>query len=424
MHLAQRLNVSNEGSRMAVIQFAETPRLEFTLNQYTHPTQLEWAIQRINFLSGATNTGLALKLALERGFEGARGGDIPRVAVVVTDGQRPGTPDIICGPDKIGVRASTKKPFDGYVFVMDHFHEEECRAGPEMFPDSKSIGITVPFNACNVHRYRSLNPRGIFVEMTVVFMFHTLFMTKVDQMVKIQCFYMEADKRVTVPLSVSMITTQFREKMYQMPQCSYTLRKGGPDGEIVRYATLGESVYHRWECIEVEQKDTFGMLVHSCYVDNGHGDRVDILNEKGCGLDAVLLSTPDYDTSLRLATKPYHVFKYADRPVLQFQCQITLCLKYDGGCDGITPPKNCPSLPGEDGHHHHHGRRRKAREVDGIGTIDVFTDGLTVVDHLPSCPSSVPTINSVIVLAFTVGNVIISILTIIIWIFVLKNRRK
>lgn len=49
--------------------------------------QLEWAIQRINFLSGATNTGLALKLALERGFDGARGGDVPRVAVVVTDGQ-------------------------------------------------------------------------------------------------------------------------------------------------------------------------------------------------------------------------------------------------------------------------------------------------------------------------------------------------
>ncbi|KAK6740781.1 hypothetical protein RB195_008932 [Necator americanus] len=499
MHLAQRLNVSNEGSRMAIMQFAETPQLEFTLNQYTHPTQLEWAIQRINFLSGATNTGLALKLALQRGFEGARGGDVPRVAVVVTDGQsqepdatetpggfslpddttlyadkncemkarnrvfivqvaelhrtmaetstfwicihivdfyfvrsltnlivfpitgnpvrvftvesfeqldkaladsltwdmcrtefRPGTPDIICGPDKIGVRASTKKPFDGYVFVMDHFHEEECRAGPEKFPDSKSIGIAVPFNACNVLRYRSLNPRGIFVEMTVVFMFHTLFMTKVDQMVKIQCFYMEADKRVTVPLSVSMITTQFREKMYQMPQCSYTLRKGGPDGEIVRYATLGESVYHRWECVEVEQKDTFGMLVHSCYVDNGHGDRVDILSEKGCGLDAVLLSTPDYDSSLRLATKPYHVFKYADRPVLQFQCQVTLCLKYDGGCDGITPPKNCPSLPGEDGHHHHHhGRRRKAREADGIGTIDLFTDSLTIVDQLPSCPTSV-----------------------------------
>ncbi|KAK6036292.1 von Willebrand factor type A domain protein [Cooperia oncophora] len=49
--------------------------------------RLEWAIQRINFLSGATNTGQALKLALDRGFDGARGGDIPKVAVVVTDGQ-------------------------------------------------------------------------------------------------------------------------------------------------------------------------------------------------------------------------------------------------------------------------------------------------------------------------------------------------
>lgn len=87
---------------------------------------------------------------------------------------RPGVPDIICAPDRIGVRASTKKPFEGYVFVADHFHKEECRAGPEHFPDSKSIGITVPFTNCGVHRYRSLNPKGMFVEMTVVFMFHTV----------------------------------------------------------------------------------------------------------------------------------------------------------------------------------------------------------------------------------------------------------
>ncbi|KAK6021713.1 zona pellucida-like domain protein, partial [Ostertagia ostertagi] len=243
----------------------------------------------------------------------------------------PGTPDIICGPDRVGVRASTKKPFDGYVFVMDHFHQEECRAGPEKFSDSRSIGITVPF------------------------------MTKVDQMVKIQCFYMEADKRVTVPLSVSMITTQFREKSVSNAAMLVHSQKRQPkwrnrplcDTWRKRFSSVS------WECIEVEKKDTFGMLVHSCYVDNGFGDRVDILGPKGCGLDAVLLSTPEYDSSLRLATKAYHVFKYADRPVLQFQCQITLCLKYDGGCDGITPPKDCPSLPGEDGHHHHHGRRRK-----------------------------------------------------------------
>lgn len=31
---------------------------------------------------------------------------------------------------------------------------------------------------------------------------------------------------------------------------------------------------------------------------------------------------PDYNKSLLLATKKYHVFKYADKPVLQFQCQV------------------------------------------------------------------------------------------------------
>ncbi|CAI5445506.1 unnamed protein product [Caenorhabditis angaria] len=510
MHLASRLNISEDGSHMGLIQYAETPKLEFSLGQFNHPTQLEWAIQRIEYQSGATNTGQALRLTLEKGLQGARAG-IPKVAIVITDGQsqddvsepsqllrdadvmvyaigvtnlvnvhqlhqmtgnpvrvftvetfeqldkaladsltwsmcktefRPGTPEIICGPDRIGVKASTKQPFEGNVFVQDHFHDEECRAGPEKFPDSKSIGLTVPFSACNVHRYRSLNPKGIFVEVTIVFMFHSLFMTKTDQTVKVQCFYMEADKHVTVPLSVSMITTVFREQIYQMPQCAYTLRQNAPDGPIVKYATLGQSVYHRWECIEVEgiDKDTFGMLVHSCYVDNGYGDRVDILDQNGCGLDAVLLSTPDYNPSLRLATKPYHVFKYADRPVLQFQCQITLCLKYDGGCEGITPPKNCKKLAGEDGNHHHHHhhehsnstKRRKMvrRLADGVGTIDVFTDSVTVLDQEPICkidPSSSSSQNplgemsSTTILIITLANILISLITIII---AMCRRRK
>lgn len=77
----------------------------------------------------------------------------------------------------------------------------------------------------------------------------------------------------------SMITTQFREKMYEMPRCEYTLRRGSQDGPVVEYAQLGENVYHRWECHDTA--DTFGMLVHSCYVDNGFGDRVDILDDTG-----------------------------------------------------------------------------------------------------------------------------------------------
>lgn len=111
-----------------------------------------------------------------------------------------------------------------------------------------------------------------------------------------------------------------------------------------------------------------------------------------CGLDAVLLSTPDYEDSLRLAHKPYHVFKYADRPVLQFQCQLTLCLKYDGGCAGITPPR-CPETHAH-AHAHDHQRRRMVMRhkskrdlvysqvtATGAETLDVFTRPLMVVDE-------------------------------------------
>uniref|UniRef100_A0A0N5AFP9 ZP domain-containing protein n=1 Tax=Syphacia muris TaxID=451379 RepID=A0A0N5AFP9_9BILA len=446
--LARRLNIS-KNSHMGIIQYAEQPKLEISLYQYSQINEIEWAIQRIKYLSGATNTGAALKFALDEGFKDASGGDIPKVLVVLSDGQsqddvsepaqllrdahvmvyaigvtnlinvhqlyqiagnplrvltvesfyeldkplvdsltwdmckteyRPGTPDIICAPDHIGVRAATKKPFDGYVFVMDHFHEPECRAGPEMFPDPKSIGITVPFSDCNIHRYRSLNPRGIFVEMTVVFMFHNVFMTKVDQTVKVQCFYMEAEKTVTAPLAVSMLATEFREKVYEMPRCQYTLRRGSKDGPIAKYASLGENIFHRWECFD--DSDAYGMLIHSCYVDNGFGDKVDILDHNGCGVDAVLLSTPDYDSSLRLATKPYHVFKYADQPVLQFQCQVTLCFKYDGGCDTITPP-NCSRAAPESYLRVYETRSRRA--IQEIDTFDLFTGKLQIVEHLPEC---------------------------------------
>ena len=94
-----------------------------------------------------------------------------------------------------------------------------------------------------------------------------------------------------------------------MPRCEYTLRKDHANGPVVQYAILGkiggnvfprpncessfllnwhlgQPVYHRWECVEEGGQDTFGMLVHSCYVDNGFGDRVDIIDENGCGLDA------------------------------------------------------------------------------------------------------------------------------------------
>lgn len=55
-----------------------------------------------------------------------------------------------------------------------------------------------------------------------------------------------------------------------------------------------------------------------------------------CGIDRYLLNTPEYQPSLLLAFKEAHVFKYADRSTLYFTCQVTLCVRYGGGCDQLT----------------------------------------------------------------------------------------
>jgi hypothetical protein len=51
---------------------------------------------------------------------------------------------------------------------------------------------------------------------------------------------------------------------------------------------------------------------HSCIVDDGHGDRVELLDEQGCAKDKYLLQNLDYVTDLMVG-KEAHVYKYADR---------------------------------------------------------------------------------------------------------------
>ncbi len=67
--------------------------------------------------------------------------------------------------------------------------------------------------------------------------------------------------------------------------------------------------------------NTFCMTVHTCFVIDGNDDRLDLITDQGCALDKYLMNNLEYPTDL-MAVKEVHVFKYADRPVLQFQCQV------------------------------------------------------------------------------------------------------
>jgi len=159
----------------------------------------------------------------------------------------------------------------------------------------------------------------------LVISFHPQFVTKVDRAYRVQCFYMEAEKSVSAPLEVSEITTVFQTQVVPMPVCKYEILEGGPNGQPIQFATIGQQVYHKWTC-DSETIDTFCAVVHSCTVDDGHGDTVQILNEQGCALDKFLLNNLEYPTDLS-AGQEAHVYKYADRSQLFYQCQISITIK-------------------------------------------------------------------------------------------------
>ncbi|VDM76027.1 unnamed protein product [Strongylus vulgaris] len=82
----------------------------------------------------------------------------------------------------------------------------------------------------------------------------------------------------------------------------------------------------------------YGFLIHSCFVDDGQGNKFELVDDKGCSTDTYLLPQIQYDDSKLSAFTTAQVFKYADKVQLYFTCTVQLCYKHDGGCEGVMPP--------------------------------------------------------------------------------------
>ena len=89
--IVSTLDISSEGSRVAVIVFSNTAQLVFNLNRYTDKASLLVGIRNIAYVGGGTNTAAALQLlrtAAVTELLGVRSSlDAVQVAVVLTDGQ-------------------------------------------------------------------------------------------------------------------------------------------------------------------------------------------------------------------------------------------------------------------------------------------------------------------------------------------------
>uniref|UniRef100_A0AAF5PKL9 ZP domain-containing protein n=1 Tax=Wuchereria bancrofti TaxID=6293 RepID=A0AAF5PKL9_WUCBA len=235
-------------------------------------------------------------------------------ATIETDNGLIGSLEIKCNPETIELAFRTKR----------EFRDSRNSVG----------GIILSHRQCDINRQRMIQPEGMQFSTILVISFHPLFITKLDRAFHIRCMYREIVRAVSSGIEVSAIATQTLEYEYPFPNCIYTIRRDEIDGPILKYARVGDQIVHRWECLS----DVYGLLVHNCYVEDGQGEKQVIIDENGCHTDRAVLGDPTYVESLNMAYRESLVFKFADRIIVRFQCQIRLCIKDAGGCIGTTPP--------------------------------------------------------------------------------------
>uniref|UniRef100_A0A0N4ZGA6 ZP domain-containing protein n=1 Tax=Parastrongyloides trichosuri TaxID=131310 RepID=A0A0N4ZGA6_PARTI len=253
-----------------------------------------------------------------------------------------GEPIVECLEDRVKITFRTEKPFGGRIFVKGMIDSHEC---VKTFNgnNKNAIDFEVLNGECNMRRSRKIGPdqRGVEQAVTVIISFHDTFITKIDKAYRTTCFYMETDKVVTNSVDVSALPTTDITDTAKMPICTYSVRRGSVTGSIVTYATVGEPVFHVWEC----DSDMFSMLVHSCFVDDGDGNnRKTIIDEHGCSTDTLILPELLYNQQNNLAYAEVNVFKFADKVTTYFQCAVSTCMISEGMCVGRTPPK-CVGAP-------------------------------------------------------------------------------
>ncbi|VDL75289.1 unnamed protein product [Nippostrongylus brasiliensis] len=213
-----------------------------------------------------------------------------------------------------------------------------------------------------------------------------MFVTKIDRSYRVQCFYAETSRTVTQNLNVRCAksgrvqldnrehTKEYETKrnlrwlVEQYEHNEIPVLAGGKDGLPLKFASVGEQVYHEWTCTTNGSTDDSGFCatVHSCNVREDGGREVQLLDENGCAVDRYLLNNLEYTSDLT-GGQISQVFKFADQQSLYFQCQIRLSLKEGPVCKRSSD--DCPKAL----------RGKRSTEPDK-NSVDVISQQMTVFE--------------------------------------------
>uniref|UniRef100_A0A672HB79 Collagen alpha-1(XXI) chain n=1 Tax=Salarias fasciatus TaxID=181472 RepID=A0A672HB79_SALFA len=89
INISSQFDISSHYTQVAVVQYSDTPWLEIPLGKHQGAAELIQAIRGISYLGGNTQTGRAIKFAVDHVFSASQRGSVAKnhIAVVVTDGK-------------------------------------------------------------------------------------------------------------------------------------------------------------------------------------------------------------------------------------------------------------------------------------------------------------------------------------------------
>lgn len=341
-----------------------------------------------------------------------------------------GLPTVSCDEDSIRVQIETEQPFNGRFFVKgEHTNREcirdftrglgdedgtasitsssrpiadallnrqpndeglcapcECDRRKRRDTRSNLLEMNVPLDKCNIQRDRIASPAGIRLSFVVVVSFHHSFITRLDKAYRVQCLYSESNRIFAAEMDVKMSQAENITRTVIPTDCQYNIRNS--QGILRTNVKVGEEITHEWSC-QSPYPNVYSLLVHSCNVSDGKGDRLMIIDERGCSTDLSLLSTPSYSSSSLSASLHSSVFQFPDRSSMDIQCSISLCSKNSGECDSLTPP-DCSSLSSN-------RHRRSTTDYSSLPTWTLHSPSLSIMDYdsdLSSSPLSSPPFTS------------------------------
>ncbi|GMR39638.1 hypothetical protein PMAYCL1PPCAC_09833, partial [Pristionchus mayeri] len=225
------------------------------------------------------------------------------------------TPTVICKKDQIVIKIKTSSSNPSLIYVDDFGEDPECSTR------NRNL-IEIKHGKCGMSTERTEDPMGAVQRACISVQLHPMFVTEADRSYCVQCVYVEQhvlkDFEQSLDVSDAPATELAPQFDFQtVPKCAYSIRKGSPTGPPAHYAVIGDAVYHVWQC----DGNNHGILVQNCYVEDGQGNRILIIDQDG---------------------KETHVFKFAQKTVTRFACQIRICVQGED-CHKLAPPKQCPS---------------------------------------------------------------------------------